>query len=81
MADPSRLALIRRLQGERSQNEFARFLGISESHLSRVMTGERGANLVLIQIMTLFPEHANEIAAALASSTPVAEQEALAVPA
>lgn len=77
MVDQPRLALIRRFQGARSQNEFARFLGVSESHLSRVMTGGRGANLVLVRLMGKFPEHANEIAAALAITTPAVEREAV----
>lgn len=62
------IAIIERFKGERNQLEYANFLGVTQGYLSRVLAGERGPNLVLVRLITKYPEHAAEIAKALAAA-------------
>ena len=61
--------LIRRFQGERTQEEYARLLGVAPSTLSLVLAKKRGPELVLVQMLRAFPESAQEIARALAGTS------------
>lgn len=63
MATPV-VTLLRELQGARSQNEFAKYLGVDKSFLSRVMSGDRSADSIIVRLLERFPDHAAEIAAA-----------------
>ncbi len=65
MISPSKIEVIRDFQGNRTQNEFADLLGMTSGGLSLVLTGKRGANGVLIRLLTLFPEKSKEINAAM----------------
>lgn len=65
MRQLSKIELIRELQGDRSQNEYAEFLGLTSSGLSMVLNGKRGANTALIRLLARYPERAAEINAAL----------------
>jgi DNA-binding transcriptional regulator YiaG len=62
-----RIEIIRKFQGSRSQKDFARDLGVSETTLSRVLAEQRGADFVLLQLLSRYPEHAAEIADAIAA--------------
>jgi transcriptional regulator with XRE-family HTH domain len=64
----SRIEIIRSFQGSRNLAEYAEFLGVTQGYLSRVLSGKRGTNLVLVNLMSRLPEHASAIAAEL--STP-----------
>lgn len=77
MSTDPRLIVIRRIQGDLSQNQFAKRIGVDSSTLSLVLSGKRGPNLILIQMLRAFPEAAQEIAAALA----ISESEKQAIPA
>lgn len=63
MATPV-VKLITELQRERTQAEFARFLGVDRSFLWRVLAGERSADSIIVRLLERFPEHSNQIAAA-----------------
>ncbi len=69
MITDARIALIRKLQGEQSQNQFARFLGIDQSTLSLVLAGKRSPDFVLIRLLRAFPDAADEVAEALKQPT------------
>lgn len=60
-----RIEIIRRFQGTRNMVEYAEFLGVTQGYLSRVLSGKRGTNLVIVNLMARLPEHAREIADAL----------------
>jgi plasmid maintenance system antidote protein VapI len=50
------IALLRELQGERSQSEFAEMLGISQPMLSMVYQGTRRLGRdTIVRLMELFP--------------------------
>lgn len=68
--------LILELRGEQSQNEFARSLGVDKSTLSRVIAGERPADIVIVRLLERFPGQASRVAAALAAA-PEAQKEAV----
>lgn len=67
--------LILELRGEQSQNEFARSLGVDKSTLSRVIAGERPADIVVVRLLERYPNQARRIAAAL--TAPDAEKQAI----
>lgn len=68
--------ILRKYQGDRSQNEFARLLGITSAGISLIYTGKREVGVEVIRaFLKQFPEAATEIAAAL--STPDIEREAV----
>ena len=51
------VALLRKLQGERSQSEFAEMLGISQPMLSMVYQGTRRLGRdTIMRLLELFPE-------------------------
>ena len=51
-------------QAKRSQGEFATLLGISQAHLSRLLSGERKAGKIVVQaLLSLFPGRRDEILA------------------
>lgn len=83
MAQASKIEIIRGFQGDRTQNEYAELLGMTSGGLSLVLSGKRGANGVLIRLLSLFPEKAKEINAALVLPDVIAapETEKEAVPA
>jgi transcriptional regulator with XRE-family HTH domain len=67
--------ILRRYQGDLTQQAYARRLGISESALSLVYAGKRGIGVeVLRALARAFPDAARDIAAALAE--PVGEGQA-----
>lgn len=57
--------VIRSFQGDRSQNEYAAFLGLTSGGLSLILGGKRGANPTLLRLMSRYPERRAEIAKAL----------------
>lgn len=67
MATPV-VELIRRLKGDRNQSEYARFLGVDKSTVSRVLAGERPADSLIVRLLERYPEQANEIATAVSQS-------------
>lgn len=79
-----RIALIRRYQSynpatrrfdlERTQDEYAALLGLSQSYLSRLYSGERRmAGKAVIALLQRFPEAAEQIAHAVSrEAEPVA---------
>jgi transcriptional regulator with XRE-family HTH domain len=59
---------LRKLQGNKNQREFASELGLSQSQLSRLYTGERGIGLRTAQlIVQRYPELALDMATFLLS--------------
>lgn len=65
MLTDARLVLIRKFQGDQSQNQFARSLGVDQSTLSLIFAGKRSPDFVLLRLLQRFPESAAEIADAL----------------
>ncbi len=60
--------ILRKYQGDLTQNEFARLLGLSSAGISLIYTGQRGVGVdVLRAFLKQFPEAAPEIAKALAA--------------
>ena len=60
--------IIRKYQGELGQREFARLLGIGQTTLSLIYSGQRGVGVEVLQALArTFPESADEIGAALAA--------------
>lgn len=70
--DERAIGVVRNYQGGRSLNQYARDLGIDPGQLWRVLNGEQSANRVVLQLIRMYPDQANEIAAALNDPTPVA---------
>lgn len=58
---------IKAIQGDRSINQFARDLGMDPGQLWRVLNGGQSTNGVIIRIISTYPEHAPDIAKALAA--------------
>ncbi len=75
MADST--AIIRRFKGERTQAEYAEFLGVTQGYLSRVLTGDRGPNLILLRLIARYPQHAAEIVAALPPALTAQEKDSV----
>ena len=73
--DERAIGIIRQFQGDRSLNQYARDLGIDPGQLWRVLNGEQNANRVVLQLIRMHPDRANEIAADLNA----AHREAIAV--
>jgi transcriptional regulator with XRE-family HTH domain len=60
--------ILRKYQGDMTQNEYARYLGLSSGHLSLIYSGRRGIGTeVLRAFLRAFPAAADEIGAALAA--------------
>jgi len=59
--------VLRRLQGDDSQVKFARRLGIDQPELSRLLRGEREqpTRRTIVGLLRAFPDHRDEIVAAL----------------
>lgn len=71
--------IIRRYQGEMGQREYARLLGIGQTTLSLIYSGQRNPGIEVVQaVARAFPQAAAEIAAALAGQ-PLPEREPEAV--
>ena len=57
-----KIRLLRELQGNMSQVDFADMLGISQSYLSMIYAGQRGAGSMVAQgLVRSFPERRPEI--------------------
>ncbi len=57
-----KLEFLRQCQGTLSQTAFAEALGISQAHLSRIISGKRGPGRgVIAALLRLFPERHDEI--------------------
>lgn len=69
--DERAIGVVRKFQGDRSLNQYARDLGIDPGQLWRVLNGEQSANRVVLQIIRMYPDQANEIAADLNGTQPV----------
>lgn len=61
-------AILRKYQGDLTQNEFARLLGISSAGISLIYTGQRQVGVdVLRAFLQQFPAAAPEVVAVLAA--------------
>ena len=69
--DERAIAMIRQFQDGRSINQFARDLGIDPGQLWRVLNGEQGPNRVIVELLRLYPDRANEIAAGVGQAEAV----------
>lgn len=59
------IELLKELKGERSQDEFAALLGISQVHVSMLLSGKRAAGRqVADALMRAFPARSSDILAA-----------------
>ncbi len=65
--DERAIGIIKKLQDGRSINQFARDLDMDPGQLWRILNGEQGANRVIVALITIYPERAVEIAAALSA--------------
>jgi transcriptional regulator with XRE-family HTH domain len=79
MSASTKIDVIREFQGDRTQNEYAEFLGLTSGGLSMILNGKRGANTALIRLLSRYPERSAEITKALLL-TESAESEAQAEP-
>lgn len=70
--DERAIGIVRQFQCGRSINQYARDLGIDPGQLWRVLNGEQNANRVVLQLIRMHPDRANEIAADLNGSQPEA---------
>jgi hypothetical protein len=70
--DERAIKVLKKFQGDRSLNQYARDLNVDPGQLWRVINGEQGASSVLIKLIRTYPEHAKEIAAVLAEPAEVA---------
>lgn len=69
--------VFRKYQGDRTQTEYAEFLGLTQGTLSLIYSGRRGVGMeVLRALARAYPESAEDIASAL--SAPEREIEAVA---
>lgn len=75
MITDARVRLINEFRGDRTQTEYAELLGIDQSTLSLILAGKRGPNIALVGLLRAFPQHAGEIAAALAAAPNAAPAE------
>lgn len=67
------IELLRELQGDESQVQFARRLGIDQPELSKILRGERRpARRTIVGLLRAFPARRDEIIAALMAEEPVA---------
>ncbi len=56
------IELLKRCQGQMSQAEFAELIGISQSHLSMIYSGQRSASEpVMLKLAKAFPEIRDEV--------------------
>ena len=72
--DERAIGVIHQFKGERSINQFARYLDMDPGQLWRVLNGAQGANRVIVALLRLYPDRANDIAAALAAPVEQAER-------